>query len=285
MILLSPAKVNLFLAILHKRGDGYHELASLFQTIDLCDTLHISLSAKDHLSSSDPALPADHRNLVMKAILLFREKTGLQDPISAHIEKKIPQEAGLGGGSSNAATTLWALNQLFGEPASLQSLRQWGAELGSDVPFFFSGGTAYCTGRGEIIRDVTPLENGKLTIIKPKFGLSTPVVYSHLDLATLPSRDTESALRSFYEGKPLYFNDLEHSAFKVAPELLRIKKKLLEHGFTHVLLCGSGSSLFCLGQGDIDRVKRSEDVLCYEAKFIKNSPHWYIPKVVQKLGF
>lgn len=150
MILFSPAKINLFFRVLKKRDDGYHEIASLYQAIDLGDTLNITLNECDELSCSDPSLQTDESNLVLKAAALFRKKTALALYIKVHLHKQIPIQAGLGGGSSNAATTLWALNKLANCPASFQDLALWSCELGSDVAFFFSKGAAYCTGRGEL---------------------------------------------------------------------------------------------------------------------------------------
>lgn len=166
LTLNSPAKINLFLRILNRRRDGYHNLASLFQTVDLLDQIHLSLDERDSLSCSDPTLPVDHTNLVTKAVELFRAKTGMAFNVRAHIDKKIPAQAGLGGGSSNAATTLWGLNTLLKNPATPQQLQVWSAEIGSDVPFFFSLGTAYCTGRGEQVFNQPFLD-------LPPFGLSS----------------------------------------------------------------------------------------------------------------
>lgn len=250
--LLSPAKVNLFLRILRKRDDGYHELASLFQTIDLCDTLELHLTDRDCLTCSDPDLPTDENNLVLKAVRLFRQHTNIKASIKIHLEKKIPQQAGLGGGSSNAATTLWAMNELFDRPVSQTDLKRLGAEIGSDVPFFLSCGTAYCTGRGEQLRELSPLPPMQMSIIKPREGLSTPLVYRNLDVASLPPRDPEMALAQFISGKPVFFNDLESAAFKVLPSLIDFKQNLLDAGFSTVLMSGSGSSFFCLGNGVIN---------------------------------
>lgn len=133
----SPAKINLFLRILHKRADAYHELASLFQTVDLSDILHLSLSETDSLVCSDKTLAVDSSNLIIKAANLFRKKTGIDQGLSVHLEKKIPMEAGLGGGSSNAATTLYGFNELCGRPATEAELISWASEIGSDVSFFF----------------------------------------------------------------------------------------------------------------------------------------------------
>lgn len=137
LALVSPAKVNLFLKVLNKRRDGFYNLASLFQSIDLCDTLHLRLQNKDELTCTNECIPTDSSNLVLKAAQVFRQYTGKQFGIRAHLEKIIPAEAGLGGGSSNAATTLWALNQLHGNTVPLNTLIQWGAKVGSDVPFSF----------------------------------------------------------------------------------------------------------------------------------------------------
>ncbi|MBT7461660.1 MAG: 4-(cytidine 5'-diphospho)-2-C-methyl-D-erythritol kinase, partial [Waddliaceae bacterium] len=155
--LSSPAKVNLFLKVVRRRDDGFHDIVSLFQTISLEDRLTFSFSEKDKVSCSDPSIPTDGRNLVNKARDLFRKKTGTDATFDIAIEKNIPAEAGLGGGSSNAATTLWALNTLAGNPATHDELREWASELGSDVAFFLSHGTALCTGRGEKIKELPPL--------------------------------------------------------------------------------------------------------------------------------
>jgi 4-diphosphocytidyl-2-C-methyl-D-erythritol kinase len=271
--LYSPAKVNLFLRILYKRSDGYHELASLFQAIDLCDVLHFQLSDEDKLTCTDPSLPLDHSNLVNKAIDLFRRKTHIKNKISVHLEKNIPQQAGLGGGSSNAATTLWALNQLFDCAATEEELAQWGAEIGSDISFFLSHGTAYCKGRGEILHFLDPLPSMTFVIVKPAQGLATPQVYKTLNPETLLQRDPEEILNGFLNNKPTYFNDLEIPAFKLIPDLLKLKHQLMESGFSDVLMSGSGTSFFCLGNG---KVPTMEGMTSYSAKSINRSTgEWF----------
>ncbi|MCC5831888.1 MAG: 4-(cytidine 5'-diphospho)-2-C-methyl-D-erythritol kinase [Chlamydiales bacterium] len=236
LTLLSPAKVNLFLRILGKRRDGYHALASLFQTIDLADTLTFTLSKEDSLTCTDSSIVQD--NLVWKALELFRRKTGLQFNISIHLEKKIPLRAGLGGGSSNAATTLKGVNQLLGSPLSHEELQNCSSEIGSDIPFFFSKrGTAYCTGRGEIVRELPAIEE-KFEIYKPKEGLSTADVYKALDLSACSKEDPEELLEGFIKGKPKYINDLEIPAFKLMPSLARVKEKV------NGTMSGSGTAFF-----------------------------------------
>lgn len=247
MKLFSPAKINLFLRVLGRRPDGYHNLASLFQAVTLGDELCFELGNRDQLTCTDPTLPTDKSNLVLKAADLFRHKTGLSFGLKVHLEKRIPSQAGLGGGSSNAATTLWALNKLFGEPAKETELAAWSSEIGSDIPFFFSQGTAYCTGRGEQIKALKPPAQIQCWLVKPPQGLSTPLVYSKLDLARLQNRDPDKALKAFLEGEYRYFNDLESAAFSAMPALSLLKQELIALGFHSVVMTGSGSGFFCTG--------------------------------------
>lgn len=271
--LRSPAKINLFLRILRKREDGYHELASLFQAVDLYDTIHFALSNNDELSCTDPSLPVDGSNLILKAVHLFRKKTALKFSLKARLEKKIPHQAGLGGGSGNAATTLWALNTLLGFPVMTQDLMSWSSEIGSDIPFFLSEGTAYCTGRGECVRSLPPLPPQSLWVIKPPQGTSTPDVYRRLNISQLIDRPPEKTLQQFLEGNPDYYNDLEAPAFKALPELAIVKQRLLDVGFDQVLLSGSGSSFFCLGQA---KEKIPNQLIAFPLKFANRlSHHWY----------
>jgi 4-diphosphocytidyl-2-C-methyl-D-erythritol kinase len=252
MKFFSPAKINLFLRILRKRSDGYHEIASLMQTIDLGDIMEFQLSSIDSLSCSDPTLPCDHHNLVSKAVDLFRRKTGLNFAIQIHLEKKIPMQAGLGGGSSNAATTLWALNTLLGWPATLQQLQEWSSEIGSDVPFFFSQGSAYCTGRGEKVFNLPPLQiEEPLSLFKPPEGLSTPLVYRTLHVEKCPAIDPQMILEDFCKGEPFLHNDLEMPALEVLPRLAHYKQQLTANGLRQVTLSGSGTSFFGFGKAHI----------------------------------
>lgn len=273
LTLFSPAKLNLFLRILRKRDDGYHELASLFQTISLGDTLHFASSSIDELTAEGVSMPTDSSNLILRASSLFRKKTGLETHVKVHAIKKIPVEAGLGGGSSNAATTLWAMNEVAGRPASTKQLMEWGGEIGSDVAFFLSQGTAYCTGRGEVIQEMPALPfDPVLTLVKPPEGLSTPLVYKTLRANELPNRDPQVSLKCFYQLSPEFYNDLEIPAFELSPSLENLKNKLLLGGFDHVVLAGSGTTLFCIGN-----VKLSNANLLREnVRFIRrNNSEWY----------
>lgn len=269
----SPAKVNLFLRVLSRRSDGYHEIASLFQAIDLFDHLDIDLAEHDQFTCSDHRLPTDGSNLVLKAVAIFRQKTSLQAPVRIHLAKHIPAEAGLGGGSGNAATTLWALNELLGMPATLEQLKAWSAEIGSDIPFFFSQGTAYCAGRGEIVQELKPMPSQSLIIVKPPYGLSTPSVYKALDISNVSRMTPEDLLKSFEKGQSHYVNDLEAPAFALKPELFALKKELCEQ-YEHVLLAGSGTSLCCFGNEKI--TYKQDSFFSKSARFVTRSQdRWY----------
>ncbi|KAF3362119.1 4-diphosphocytidyl-2-C-methyl-D-erythritol kinase [Chlamydiales bacterium STE3] len=271
LIFRSPAKVNLFLSVLSKRSDGYHELASLFQAIDLFDALHFEFDLEDRFSCSDSSLPTDGSNLVIRALHLFRKKTNLNFPVKIHLEKKIPSEAGLGGGSSNAATTLFALNEMAHRPATILQLQSWSAEIGSDISFFFSEGTAYCTGRGEIVHNLEPIHLPQMTIVKPQIGLATPKVFRYLNLKNLPQRNLGISLEGFYSANPHFFNDLEAAALLAEPKLSLFKSALIESGFSDVHLTGSGTAFFCFGKG-----KPPPDTFSVSARSIRRvSNHWY----------
>lgn len=274
LTLRSPAKINLFLRVLRRRSDGYHDLASLFQAISLYDTIHFTFADRDELSCSRQDIPTDSSNLILKAADLFRRKTGLKFNLKVHLEKHIPQEAGLGGGSSNAATTLWALNRLHNYPATLDELVTWSGEIGSDITFFLSQGTAYCTGRGEIVQSLAPLPFQKLWIAKPEESLSTPAVFKALDLSKIAPRDPVAILEGFYSVKPEYFNDLEETAFRLKPQLKIVKNQLIESGFDKVLMTGSGTAFFCLG--DFPQLQIN-GVSLYSVNFVQRpSNQWYL---------
>lgn len=273
LTLLSPAKINLFLQILFRRPDGFHQLATLMQAIQLADIVHFSLAEKDELTCTDPSLPTDETNLVLKAAALYRRLSGVPIYVKVALEKKIPCEAGLGGGSSNAATTLWALNQLAGKPLTTAQLMEGSAQIGSDIPFFFSEGTAYCSGRGEIIKPIQSLSYGPVTIVKPSEGLSTQTIYKSLDLSQLVKRDSELVLETFLNSKPVFFNDLEQPAFACLPKLAELKQHLKKTGFETVLMSGSGSAFFCLGEKNCPI---PDNLYCTSTYFLNRSAdNWY----------
>jgi 4-diphosphocytidyl-2-C-methyl-D-erythritol kinase len=273
-ILRSPAKVNLFFRVLSKRTDNFHEIASLYQAIGLCDTLYFQLDRPYSFSCYDSVLTMDHTNLVVRAADLFFARTGIQKQGFIGLKKVIPMQAGLGGGSSNAATVLWGLNELFERPASLKNLIEWSAELGSDVAFFLSSGTAYCTGKGEILQEVVlPVSRSPITIVKPSYGLSTPLVYQNMHLDQLTQRSPLDTLSQFLQGFPVYYNDLEVPSFFLLPSLKQMKDMLRSAGFSQVLMCGSGTAFFCLGDADISHLNIGD---VYRTSFVNRLENrWY----------
>ncbi|KAJ8907179.1 hypothetical protein NDN08_003661 [Rhodosorus marinus] len=290
--LVSPCKINLFLRIIRKREDGYHELASMFQAISLHDDLLFDVlpddAEGDQLECEDPNVPLDRNNLVLKAIDVFRKRTGRTEKFRVKLNKRVPVQAGLGGGSANAATALWGVNQLCGKIATNEELADYGAEIGSDISFFFSLGTAYCTGRGEKLENVSELMPTSLYIIKPKEGLSTGEVFKNLDIASIEDRDPLK-LKEKLEQESIYtaefVNDLEVPSFKLCPKLADIKQASEEAGFKVVLMSGSGTSFFCLGEPHRDfveifeeRMKELFNVDIYQTRFLnrKDADHWYL---------
>jgi 4-diphosphocytidyl-2-C-methyl-D-erythritol kinase len=262
MRLFSPAKVNLFLRIIRKRPDGYHDLASLFHTVSFGDTLDLEVlpttATKDELECNLPGVPTDESNLVIRALKLFREKSGVKRFFKMDLQKNTPAQAGMGGGSSNAAAAFFGANALCGSPASPEELIQWADDpvIGSDATFFLSQGTAYCTGRGEIVTPVGPLKDTAdlaVYLVKPAYGLSTGSIFKALDYDALSTVDPDDLLSAFQEkgtDHDLWINDLEQPAFEVEPNLGELKASLesADFGFKSVLMSGSGSTIYCLGE-------------------------------------
>jgi 4-diphosphocytidyl-2-C-methyl-D-erythritol kinase len=284
LTLFSPCKINLFLRIIRKRPDNFHDLASLFQAVGFGDTLTLSLAdgGADEFTCNMAGVPTDSTNLVLRALELMRQKTGKRVYFKADLEKCVPAQAGLGGGSANAATAMWGANELMGKPATLDEMIEWSAELGSDITFFLSRGTAYCTGRGEVMTPIDPpLPAGaKLSIVKPDLGLSTPKVFGALDYDQLSKEDPQMLLDTFLnEGvvktnDKYYINDLEQPAFDCLPELKALKEELLKvKGFDHVMMSGSGTSIFCIGEpydkeGFMKEFDSRDGVSVFNAEFI-----------------
>ncbi|CAL9059685.1 4-diphosphocytidyl-2-C-methyl-D-erythritol kinase, chloroplastic-like [Musa acuminata AAA Group] len=289
--LFSPCKINVFLRITGKREDGFHDLASLFHVISLGDTIKFSLSptkTRDRLSANVSGVPLDERNLIIKALNLYRKKTGTDNFFWIHLDKKVPTGAGLGGGSSNAATALWAANQFSGCPATEKELQEWSGEIGSDVPFFFSHGAAYCTGRGEVVEDIPrplPLDL-PMVLIKPQEACSTAEVYKRLRLDQISSYDPLVLLGEITQNgvsQDVCINDLEPPAFEVLPSLKRLKKRVLAASrgqYDAVFMSGSGSTIVGVGSPeppsfvyDDDEYK---DVFVSEACFLtRQENQWY----------
>uniref|UniRef100_A0A0E0JPW6 4-(cytidine 5'-diphospho)-2-C-methyl-D-erythritol kinase n=1 Tax=Oryza punctata TaxID=4537 RepID=A0A0E0JPW6_ORYPU len=297
--LFSPCKINVFLRITGKRPDGFHDLASLFHVISLGDTIKFSLSpskSKDRLSTNVAGVPVDESNLIIKALNLYRKKTGTDNFFWIHLDKKVPTGAGLGGGSSNAATALWAANQFSGCIASEKELQEWSGEIGSDIPFFFSQGAAYCTGRGEIVEDIrNPLPaNLPMVLVKPPEACSTAEVYKRLRLEHTSQTDPLVLLKEITENgisQDVCVNDLEPPAFEVLPSLKRLKKRIIAANrgdYDAVFMSGSGSTIVGIGSPDPPAFVYDDDdykdTFVSEACFLtRNENEWYREPISSKI--
>jgi 4-diphosphocytidyl-2-C-methyl-D-erythritol kinase len=259
MTLNSPCKVNLLLNILGKREDGFHELETIMHPVELCDRLTIERGgAGVQLTCTDPHLPVDSRNLVHRVATLFLQGTRIKDGIRIHLEKIIPMEAGLGGGSGNAATALLGINRVFGQPLTHDQLHRLAAFLGSDIPFFLQPKPALATGRGEHIQpfDSFPaLRGAAFLLVHPGFGIATSWAYQHLArfpdalngrpgraqrlMNLLQTADARTAGAEFY-------NSLEAPALEKYPLLALYQEFLRANGAAATLMSGSGSTTFAI---------------------------------------
>ena len=249
-----PAKVNLTLDVVRRRDDGYHELDMLMHTVKLFDILDISLEDSNEVritvSSDNGILPTGESNHCFKAAMLFLEAAKLKKEVCIHIKKNIPVAAGLGGGSSDAAGTLLALNKLCDAPLSEARLAELAKKVGADVPFFLYGGCMRARGIGEILSPVPAIDNAVFVVAKPQFGVSTPFVYKKLDLGKVAVHpDVDAAISAIKEndlaklGK-VSANILETVVLPIHPEIEEYKKILTGNGAVYSLMSGSGSSVF-----------------------------------------
>ncbi|KRC32480.1 4-(cytidine 5'-diphospho)-2-C-methyl-D-erythritol kinase [Acidovorax sp. Root219] len=240
----APAKLNLFLHITGRRADGYHLLQSVFMLIDWCDTLHFEHRPGGALSREDlgPALP--EMDLVLRAAHALQAATGCTEGAHISITKRIPAQAGMGGGSSDAASTLLALNRLWGLNLSRQALQKMGLALGADVPFFLCGTNAFVEGIGETI---TPLENAqqlpqaRFAVVKPAAGLETKAIFSSPSL----KRDSGCATILGFAATHFDFgrNDLQPVAEALCPDVTQALSWLSQRGM-RPRMTGSGSAVF-----------------------------------------
>jgi 4-diphosphocytidyl-2-C-methyl-D-erythritol kinase len=235
------AKINFFLEITGKRPDGYHTLSTVFQTISLGDELTFQSTSELVLSCSDPNLPVDGRNLVMKAAVHLKEALKETRGARIHLEKKIPMGAGLGGGSSDAAAVLKTLPMLWGRRIGVTALKKIAVGLGADVPFFLRGGLCSATGIGNQLKPMKPLLKTWLVLVYPGFGVSTKAAYAKVNL---PFADTPK--RHVADPRQNLFNRFEDLVFPDHPELPRLKQELLNAGAIGALMSGSGSAVYGL---------------------------------------
>ncbi len=258
----APAKLNLFLAVTGRRPDGFHDLVSVVVTLDFGDTLHVAPAGAMELACDDPSIPADDSNLVLKAARAFADASGWKGGARFALSKRIPAGAGLGGGSSDAAAALLALNRLAGGKFALPGgrLAEVAAAVGSDCPLFLAGGPLVMRGRGELLEALPApaaarLAGRRVLVFKPGFGISTPWAYGQLAAGApgsyLPAGEAEKRLRAWTAdtgaaAEDLLFNSLEAPAFRKFPALPLLLERLRSvHGFA-AGMSGSGSACFAL---------------------------------------
>ena len=249
------AKLNLTLEVLGRRDDGYHDIASIMQTLDLADTLTIQPADSLGLSCSLPDLNGPG-NLALKAAQLLRSETGVSDGASIHIEKRIPVAAGLGGGSADAAATLVGLNRLWGLELSNDRLRYIGAKLGSDVPFLVEGGTATALGRGERVRHLPTPDLPWIVVAVPDANLSDKTAAMYRSLA--PDNFTRGALTFKLEARILHhggdvppqllFNTFDTVARTAIPDVDRCWNDMYASGAREIHVSGSGPAIYAAVQ-------------------------------------
>lgn len=256
----APAKVNLYLRVVGKRPDGFHELATFMLPVPLFDTILARPAGNISLQCDDPSLPVDSGNLVFRAANLLAARHAPGRGAEIELRKRIPHQAGLGGGSSDAAAALVCLNRLWGLDLGRSELAALALELGSDVPFFLGNGPAWCTGRGEIMTPVEPAYRFNLVVVKPMEGLCTRQIFQLLGAENLPGavgefpdpklKDDHTFQNALGQtamalGNTLR-NDLEVPSCQLLPSLEQIRKEMMSAGVLGVVMTGSGSAMVAL---------------------------------------
>lgn len=276
------AKINLTLDVLDKRPDGYHNLKSIMQTISIRDDVQIDLETGEpwKLECDMEGIPCDERNLAWKAAKVFFDATG-KDPggLTIHIKKRIPTEAGLGGGSADAGAVLRALNRHYGNPFSILALAELGSLVGSDVPFCTLCGTAVVEGKGERLRKLPDMPDCCIVVCKPEFSSSTPELYRKIDEMTIGKRPDHSAMESALLAGDLgkvaenVWNVFDPVVTQDHLELNYIKSIFNSYGSVAQQMTGSGSAVF----GIVENFEYAA-VICGMLK--DNYPQVYIAKPV-----
>lgn len=259
----APAKLNLFLSIDDKRTDGFHEITSLMLSVGLYDTLvfteepstEVELRVAEANSLQTPRnkrqrIPGGEENLVVRAIRLIQEQTGHRQGIRIELIKRIPAEAGLGGGSSDAAAALFAANKLWRLGLSISELCEIAAKLGSDIPFFLTAShSAICRGRGEIIEPVSVPQCLHFVVVRPQSGLSTAEVYRHCRVGSHSKNQAEQLVSKLASGQfhalsSLMLNDLQAPAEKLNSDILILKDYFSKQSVLGHMMSGSGTAYF-----------------------------------------
>lgn len=259
------AKINLYLSVIDRRPDGFHDIETIFQTVGLADEIHVTPAAGEITLTCNIAALEKDDNLAMRAARLLRDRHAPGRGARIALTKRIPVAAGLAGGSTDAAAVLVALNECWQTNLSNDALRAIGAEIGSDVPFLVSGGTARGTGRGEVLQALDPLRESWFVLLHPALEVSAARVYNHPALRKSREERIKGITPSF-EGvlgavangaiADVFYNAMETPVFLEYPELAVLKQRLLDAGCAGALMSGSGPTLFglCKDRAHAERV-------------------------------
>ncbi len=287
------AKINLGLEILGKREDGYHLLRSGMQSISLADELELTRTEEEgiHLCCDRPSLPTDERNLAVRAALAVFRRCELKGGVRIELRKQIPEEAGLGGGSADAAAVLRGLRALYGLSLSDAELRTLALPLGADVPFCVTGGTMLAEGIGEELSPLPPLPPCELVVVKPPFGSSTKAVYAAFALSALDpwEQPDVTLLRNALRGQNLTLlgaslqNALERPAMELKPALIDYKRFLTESGARGAAMSGSGAALYAVFSAD-ERDKALGCIAAGQQKFPEAAFFLCRPVTAEEVG-
>lgn len=252
VVVKAYAKINLILDVLGKREDGYHEVEMVMQTISLHDEVILKSAPGIMITTNHPQVPTDKRNLAYQAAQLIQTRYPTIPGVEIIINKQIPIEAGLAGGSTDGAAVILGMNKLFSLDMTKDEMLTLAAQLGSDVPFCILGPTAVARGRGELLEEITPCPLLWLVLVKPEFGVKTPQVYKNLNLAEITDHpDLMKYIRALERKDKEYIcnnllNILEQSTFQLYPQVKEIKAQMYNLGAKNVLMSGSGPTVFAL---------------------------------------
>jgi len=283
----SHAKINLYLDVLGKRRDGYHDIETVFQSISIYDVLRLEPQRDGlTLSCSDPALSTGEDNLVIRAAQLLHESAKAQSGARMHLIKNIPLASGMAGGSGNAAAALVGLNLLWNIVWPVERLEPLARELGADVAFCLQGGTTAATGRGDILEPLPRLPETWFVLVHPPLEISSAWVYNHSLLGyraeTMIGHRTASfhgivtSLQQIGAAPTIIFNRMERPVFSEYPELAMIKQELLQLGCTAAAMSGSGPTLFgvCRSQAEAQRI--ADTLAAYKTSVVQSVEHGVI---------
>ena len=263
------AKINLTLDVVGKRDDGYHLLETVMQSVSLCDVVSVDKAEGIVITCSEAGVPLDEKNTCHKAARVFFERTGIAGGVKIDIEKNIPSEAGLGGGSSDAAAVLCLLNELYDARLSWFELEELAAKVGADVAFCIRGGAAVCRGIGENMERIA-LPERPVLLVKPDFGISTPEAYRMFDeKGAVSACGTNAFLDALSAGRDAYehlSNDLEAAVCDL--EIAKIRCEILECGAVAAQMTGSGSCVFGVFDNE-DTAARAERYMQGKTGFVK----------------